>query len=86
MSTEALCALLPFAVVASITPGANNLLVLSCAINHGLKATFPYQFCAGLACMLIIALFLLLVNSLAEFLPQILPIIKYLGLSSLLSG
>lgn len=44
---EALWALMVFAVVMSVTPGPNNLMVMASAANHGFRATLPHQ--AGIA-------------------------------------
>ena len=41
MSADFLPALLGFAVAASITPGPNNLLVLTTGLHHGLSRTLP---------------------------------------------
>lgn len=79
MNVDAILNLLPFAIVAGITPGPNNIIVMSCAIHRGLRATFPYQTGAGISCVIIIFLFIILGNSLAEILPAAILIIKYPG-------
>jgi threonine/homoserine/homoserine lactone efflux protein len=41
--TDALLALAVFAVVMSVTPGPNVLMVMASAANHGFRATVPHQ-------------------------------------------
>lgn len=41
MSADLLLALIGFAVAASITPGPNNLLVLTSGLNHGVARSLP---------------------------------------------
>ena len=43
MLTNSMLTLLPFAFVASFTPGPNNILVMSRGVNEGLRATLAYQ-------------------------------------------
>ena len=48
MSTERLVALVVFAVVSSITPGPNNLMLMASGLNYGIRRTLPHAL--GVAC------------------------------------
>lgn len=43
MTTEILPALIAFALVTSITPGPNNLMLLASGANYGLRRTVPHM-------------------------------------------
>lgn len=43
MTTELLIALLYFAFVTSVTPGPNNMMLLSSGVNFGLRRTLPHM-------------------------------------------
>ncbi|MFY7866599.1 LysE family translocator [Roseateles sp.] len=42
MDLQTLLAVTSFAVVTSITPGPNNMMLLASGLNHGFKATLPH--------------------------------------------
>ena len=44
MSTHTIFAFLLFALVASITPGPNNLMLLASGVNFGFRASVPHMF------------------------------------------
>jgi len=44
MSTDIFAALAVFAIVTSITPGPNNLMLLASGVNFGLRPTLPHLF------------------------------------------
>jgi threonine/homoserine/homoserine lactone efflux protein len=48
--------LIGFAIAATITPGPNNVMVTTSAVNHGLRATLPHicGIAAGFAIMLVL--------------------------------
>ena len=48
MTNELLTALIVFAVVSTITPGPNNLMLLSSGANFGFKRTIPHMLGIGL--------------------------------------
>ena len=48
MNLESLLALAAFALVASITPGPNNLMLMASGANFGLRRTLPHMFGVGL--------------------------------------
>ncbi|HKJ52826.1 MAG TPA: hypothetical protein VKB27_15070 [Gammaproteobacteria bacterium] len=44
MNVEILAALFPFAFVASMTSGSNNLMLMSSGANFGIRHTLPHLF------------------------------------------
>ena len=56
MTTELLAALAVFALVSSITPGPNNLMLMTSGINFGLARTIPHMLGVSLGFTLMIAL------------------------------
>ncbi|WP_440056546.1 LysE family translocator (plasmid) [Pseudoalteromonas sp. T1lg65] len=55
---DTLIAITLFAIVSSITPGPNNILVMSSGLNHGTRRSMPLLFgiCFGFAFMLLAVL------------------------------
>ena len=56
MTTELFAALAVFALVSSITPGPNNLMLMTSGINFGLSRTIPHMLGVSLGFTLMIAL------------------------------
>ena len=56
MTTEIFAALAAFAVVSSITPGPNNLMLMTSGINFGLRRTVPHMLGVALGFTLMIVL------------------------------
>ncbi|WP_310735035.1 LysE family translocator [Pseudoalteromonas sp. MT33b] len=56
MSFEMMTALALFALVSSITPGPNNLILMSSGANFGFKRTTPHMFGVTLGFMLMLFL------------------------------
>lgn len=69
MTTELLAALGVFAFVSSITPGPNNLMLMTSGINFGLSRTVPHMLGVSLGFMLMIALIGLGVMQVIEAVP-----------------
>lgn len=74
-----LLTLLPFAFIASFTPGPNNILVMSQGMRSGLRSTFAYQLGAGFSCFVIITVFLLLGARLEAVMPSLVVAMRYVG-------
>ncbi|MCW8108954.1 LysE family translocator [Alteromonas ponticola] len=55
MTTEILAGLSLFALVSSITPGPNNIMLMTSGVNYGIKRTLPHMFGVGLGFTLMIA-------------------------------
>ncbi len=79
MLTNSMLTLLPFAFVASFTPGPNNILVMSRGVNEGLRATLAYQAGAGFACFLILFVCIRFGVRLEQTLPALVSGVKYVG-------
>ncbi len=79
MLLDPLITLLPFACIASFTPGPNNIMVMSQGINHGLRSTFTYQIGAGVACFVIIFACIVFGSRLEQALPSLVSGMKYIG-------
>jgi threonine/homoserine/homoserine lactone efflux protein len=56
MNPDLLLALVGFAVVSSITPGPNNMMLLASGVNFGMRRTMPHMMgvCMGFTLMLVI--------------------------------
>ena len=84
MDVDLILTLLPFACIASFTPGPNNILVMTQGIRQGLRSTLGYQLGAGLACFAIPMVFFLLGAWLQNLLPSLVSTMKYIGCTYLL--
>lgn len=69
MTTELFVALILFAFVSSITPGPNNLMLMTSGINFGLARTVPHMLGVTLGFTLMIALIGLGIMQLIEAIP-----------------
>jgi threonine/homoserine/homoserine lactone efflux protein len=84
LSPELLPALVVFALVASITPGPNNTMLMASGVNFGVRATAPHMagVCAGFF-VLVIAAGLVLGGVFAAF-PTLHGVLKVVGAAYLL--
>lgn len=69
MTTELFAALAVFAFVSSITPGPNNLMLMTSGINFGLSRTVPHMLGVSLGFTLMIALIGLGIMQVIEAVP-----------------
>lgn len=69
MTTELLLALCAFAFISSITPGPNNLMLMTSGINFGLARTVPHMMGVTLGFTLMIALVGIGIMQLIEAVP-----------------
>ena len=69
MNPDLLLALVGFAVVSSITPGPNNMMLLASGVNFGMRRTIPHMMgvCLGFTLMLVIVGLLLVTGAWGEF-------------------
>ncbi len=76
---EIFWALAIFAFVASITPGPNNLMLMTSGVKYGFGRTLPHLVGVILGFALMIAVVGLGLDALFERVPQILPIMRVAG-------
>jgi len=76
---EILWALAAFAFVASVTPGPNNLMLMTSGVKYGFARTLPHLAGVVLGFALMIALIGLGLNVIFDRFPQILPIMRVAG-------
>lgn len=84
MAPDILLAFSLFAMVTSITPGPNNVMLLASGVNFGFRATLPHMFGISLGFLiLILAIGFGLAEVFARF-PWLYSILKWAGASYLL--
>lgn len=84
MEVHAILAFMLYAFVSSITPGPNNLMVLSSGLNFGLRATLPHLFGIELGFMFMLLLVGLGLGQIFSLWPALYDVLKYLGAAYLL--
>ncbi len=84
MTGDILVALVIFAVVSSITPGPNNMMLLASGVNFGIRRTVPHALgvSIGFAAMLVAVGFGL--NAAFEAVPGLYLVLRFLGAGYLL--
>ncbi len=84
MEFQAMFAFMLYALVSSITPGPNNLMVLSSGLNFGLRATLPHLLGIELGFMFMLAMVGLGLGQVFAHWPVLYSVLKYLGAAYLL--
>ncbi len=84
MTLELLSAFAAFAFVSSITPGPNNLMLMSSGANYGLKKTIPHLLGVGIGFTLMIAIVGLGVMQLFNAFPVTYEVLKVISVIYLL--
>ena len=84
MRFEILYALIVFCFVASITPGPNNLMLLTSGVNFGFRRTIPHMLGVGLGFALMVGLVGVGLDALFARFPALLPAMRYLGAAYML--
>lgn len=79
MLAETLAALVMFTLVASITPGPNNMMLLASGANFGFVRTLPHMLGIGLGMALMLVLVGLGIMQLFERVPLAQDILKVIG-------
>ena len=79
LEPQALAALALFAFVASITPGPNNVMLLSSGVNFGLRRTLPHMFGVNAGFVLMIVLIGIGFGQLFERFPWLHVVLKVAG-------
>lgn len=84
MTAELLVAFIAFAFVTSVTPGPNNMMLLTSGVNFGLRRSVPHMLGISLGFMvLVIAVGLGLGELFTQF-PPLYEVLRYLGAAYLL--
>tara|TARA_R110002012_G_scaffold57405_4_gene147948 strand:+ start:47 stop:640 length:594 start_codon:yes stop_codon:yes gene_type:complete len=84
MTFDILTALMLFALVSSITPGPNNLMLMASGVNYGVKRSLPHMFGVSLGFTLMVALVGLGIMQLFDMFPVTYQILKVLSVTYLL--
>ena len=84
MSLDLFVSLFIFALIASITPGPNNVMLLASGVNHGVVRSMPHFFGIMFGFPLMLVLIGLGFGTVFERFPQLHSIIKLLGILYLL--
>lgn len=84
MSLEVLLALTSFALVASTTPGPNNLMILTSGVNYGFVRTIPHMLGIIFGFAFMIGCIALGLGQILERSPVVFTAIKYAGAAYLL--
>ena len=79
MSLEIFFTLLLFAFVTSITPGPNNLMLLTSGVNFGFKRTIPHMFGIGSGFFTLLIGVGLGLGALIQTIPLVYTILKFAG-------
>ncbi len=79
MRFDILSALLLFCFVSGVTPGPNNLMLMTSGVNFGFRRTLPHLLGVVIGFSLMVALIGLGLNELFLRWPILLPILRYLG-------
>lgn len=84
MDTDALLALLAFALVTTGTPGPNNLMVMASGANFGLRRTAPHILGIAIGVAVMILTIGAGLSRLFEAVPWLLPILRVVAVTYLL--
>lgn len=79
MSLEILLAATVFAVVMTFTPGPNNIMLMTSALNFGFRRTLPHVFGVFLGFGFMVVLVGLGLGGIFKVYPLLLTILKYVG-------
>ncbi len=84
MTTSLLLALAAFALVSSITPGPNNLMLLASGINFGFRRTLPHMLGVAVGFALMVAIVGAATATVVALVPGLLGIVKWVSVAYLL--
>ena len=84
MRFEILYALMVFCFVSAITPGPNNLMLLTSGVNFGFRRTIPHMLGVGLGFALMVGLVGVGLDATFTRFPALLPIMRYAGVAYML--
>jgi len=84
MRQDVLYALILFCFVSGVTPGPNNMMLMSSGVNFGFRRTLPHLLGVVLGFSLMVALIGLGLDAIFTRLPQLLPIMRWAGAAYML--
>jgi threonine/homoserine/homoserine lactone efflux protein len=84
LTLDTLLAIALFALVTSITPGPNNLMLLASGVNHGIRATVPHLMGVNLGFLVLLLSVGLGLGAVFERYPAVYALMKWLGVAYLL--
>jgi threonine/homoserine/homoserine lactone efflux protein len=79
MRLDVLYALVLFCFVSGVTPGPNNLMLMSSGVNFGFRRTLPHLLGVILGFSLMVALIGLGLDAIFTRFPRLLPVMRWLG-------
>jgi len=84
MRQDVLYALILFCFVSGVTPGPNNVMLMSSGVNFGFRRTLPHLLGVALGFALMVALIGLGLDAIFARVPQLLPIMRWAGAAYML--
>lgn len=84
MRQDVLYALILFCFVSGVTPGPNNVMLMSSGVNFGFRRTLPHLLGVVLGFALMVALIGLGLDAIFAHVPQLLPIMRWAGAAYML--
>ena len=84
MRTDVLAAMVAFCFVSGVTPGPNNLMLMTSGVNFGFRRTTPHLLGVVLGFCLMVALVGLGLDVLFGRFPMLLPAMRYIGAAYML--
>ena len=84
MRIDVLYALVLFCFVSGVTPGPNNMMLMSSGVNYGFRRTLPHLLGVVIGFSLMVALIGLGLDAIFARFPALLPMLRYLGAAYML--
>ncbi len=84
MRTDVFAAMAAFCFVSGVTPGPNNLMLMTSGVNFGFRRTLPHLLGVVLGFCLMVALVGLGLDAIFARFPALLPAMRYLGAAYML--
>ena len=84
MRPDVFAAMAAFCFVSVVTPGPNNLMLMTSGVNFGFRRTLPHLFGVVFGFCLMVALVGLGLGAIFTRFPALLPVMRYLGAAYML--
>ena len=84
MRFDVLYALILFCFVSGVTPGPNNMMLMSSGVNFGFRRTLPHLLGVVIGFSLMVALIGVGLDAIFTLVPSLLPIMRYAGAAYML--